>query len=388
MSTRGGADAGPVTDAGPRRRTLLGRVLWILFLALETPLMIAVAAGLAAGVLHPAVFWWAQLCAAFLPYLALALGAAAAGSLLAQRWGWFAVHALLLALVVLRAFAPATHDPRPTRADDLVLMTFNAPQYGPSAETLRDSMVSLIRARRPDILVLQEAWIRGPLGPEPDRMAAHLEAVDAVLPYRVMAGLRDGESYVPVLFREGAAEPVSARIIGRDERRDAGESDELRVHFRWQDREAVLYNIHLRSYGAAKPWRDPRLDVLSPATWLPYLRQYRDAYRERAAEVERIAETIDRERLPVIIAGDFNEGPFSWAYRRLSRVAGGGMRVDAFHVAGRGDGRTYSGRRPVVRIDFVLVDPAFEVVDAVVPATTISDHRPVVARLRWRNEEN
>jgi endonuclease/exonuclease/phosphatase (EEP) superfamily protein YafD len=362
-------------------------VLWVLFLALEAPLLLAVAAGLAAGALHPATFWWAQLCAAFLPYLALALAAAAAGSMIARRWGWFALHALLLALVVLRTFAPASHDPRPPSADDLVLMTFNAPQYGPSVEILRDSMVSLIRSGRPDILVMQEAWVRGPLNPEPERMAAHVEAVDAVLPYRVLAGLRAGESYVPVLFREGVAEPLSAGIIGRDGRRDAGQSDELRVHFRWQDREAVLYNIHLRSYGAAKPWRDPRLDVLRPATWLPYLRQYREAYRARAEEVEMIAETIDRESLPVIIAGDFNEGPFSWAYRRLSRVAGGGMRADAFHVAGRGDGRTYSGRRPVVRIDFVLADPAFEVVDAVVPATTISDHRPVVVRLRWREGE-
>jgi endonuclease/exonuclease/phosphatase (EEP) superfamily protein YafD len=362
-------------------------VLWVVFLALEAPLLIAVTAGLAAGVLHPSTFWWAQLCAAFLPYLALALAAAAAGSMIARRWGWFALHALVLALVVLRTFAPASHDPRPPSADDLVLMTFNAPQYGPSVETLRDSMVGLIRARRPDILAMQEAWIRGPLDPEPEHLAAHLEAVDAVLPYRVMAGLRDGESYVPVLFREGAAEPIDARILGLPTRRDAGESDELRVRFRWQGREAVLYNIHLRSYGAAKPWRDPRLDVLRPATWLPYLRQYRDAYRGRAAEVERLAEAIDRETLPVIVAGDFNEGPFSWAYRRLSRVAGGGMRQDAFHVAGRGDGRTYSGRRPVVRIDYVLADPAFEVVDAVVPATTISDHRPLLVRLRWREVE-
>jgi endonuclease/exonuclease/phosphatase (EEP) superfamily protein YafD len=349
-------------------------------------LLIAVAAGLAAGVLHPATFWWAQLCAAFLPYLALALAAATAGSMIARRWGWFTLHALLLALVVLRTFAPTRHEPRPPSAEDLVLMTFNTPQYGPSEETLRDSMVALVRSRRPDILAMQEAWIRGPLQPEPERMAAHLEAVDAVLPYQVMAGLRGGESTVPVLLREGVVEAVDVGIVGHPVRRDAGESDEVRVHFRWKGREAVLYNIHLRSYGAAKPWRDPRLDIFAPATWLPYLRQYRNAYRARAEEVERLAATIDRETLPVIIAGDFNEGPFSWAYRRLSRVAGGGMRADAFHVAGRGDGRTYSGRRPVVRIDFVLADPAFEIVDAVVPATRISDHRPVVVRLRWRED--
>ncbi len=362
----------------------MGRVLWFAFLALEFPLIVAVAAGLAAGILHPSTFWWAQLCAAFLPYLALILAAAAAGALIARRWGWVAVHALLIALVLLRSYPLNGRDPSPPHDDDLVLMTFNVPQSGPSAEALRDSMVALVRARRPDIIAMQETWIRGPMNPEPERMAVHVEGVDAVLPYRVTAGLRGGESTVPVLFREGAVEPLDVGIIGYPVRREAGESDELRVQFRWQGREAVLYNLHLRSYGAAKPWRDPRLDLLMPATWLPYLRRYRDAYRARASEVESLAAHIDRETLPVIVAGDFNEGPFSWAYRRLSRVAGGGTRTDAFHAAGRGDGRTYHGRRPVVRIDFVLADPAFEVIDATVPASTFSDHRPVVVRLRWR----
>jgi endonuclease/exonuclease/phosphatase (EEP) superfamily protein YafD len=362
-------------------------VLWAAFVALELPLLVSVAAGLAAGVLHPATFWWAQLCAAFLPYLALMLAATAAGSLLARRWGWFALHGLLLALVLLRMLPPRGHDPAPPEPDDLVVMTFNVPQYGPSAEALRDSMIALVRARQPAILAMQEAWVRGPLGSEPERLADHLEGVDAVLPYDVVVGLRSGQTTVPVMIRDGAVEIVEAGIIGPDVRRRAGESDELRVRFRWRGREAVLYNLHLRSYGAAKPWRDPRLDVLAPRTWLPYLRQYRDAVRARAREVERLAEHIDRETLPVIVAGDFNEGPFTWAYRRLSRVRDGGRRTDAFHAAGRGDGRTYHGRRPVVRIDFVLADPAFEVVDAYVPASTFSDHRPVVVRLRWAGSE-
>lgn len=381
------ADTSAGATTPPRRRSRAGRALWLAFLALELPLLVAVAAGLAAGVLHPAVFWWAQLCAAFLPYLALALAATAAGSLIARRWVWFGLHGLLLALVLVRMLPPRGHDPAPAEPDDLVMMTFNVPQYGPSAEILRDSMIALVRARNPAVLALQEAWVAGAADPEPERVADHLEGVVAVLPYRLAAAMRDGQSTVPVMVREDAVELVDVSIVGPGDRREAGESDEVRVHFRWRDRDAVLYNIHLRSYGAAKPWRDPRLDVLAPATWLPYLRQYRDAYRARADEVERLSERIAQETLPVIVAGDFNEGPFSWAYRRLRRVAGGGERTDAFHAAGRGDGRTYHGRRPVVRIDFVLADPAFEVVDAFVPASTFSDHRPLVVRLRWAERD-
>lgn len=375
-----------------RRRTRLGRATWGLFLALELPLIVGVLAGLGAGYLHPRLFWWAQLCAALLPYLALLLAAAAAGALLAGRRGWLAFHAVLLGFVVLRVMPADLFRTMPEAAPgDLVLMTFNVPQSGPSAEALGDSMVALVRARRPDLLAMQESWVRGPRRSTPAREAVQVRSVLGALPYDVVVppGLqaeRGAEIHVPVLARRGAVEVLEVTAIDTGDPRDAEASRALRVRFRWGGREALLYNLHLRSYGAEKPWQDPTVDLLAPRTWVPYLRRYRAAYRARAMEVETLTGHLHGEGLPVVVVGDLNEAPYSWAYRRLQGAgARSGRRIDAFRAAGRGDGRTYHGRQPVVRIDYVLADPAFEVVAAEVPATVFSDHRPVLVRLRWRD---
>src|SRR5690625_5969033 len=80
---------------------------------------------------------------------------------------------------------------------------------------------------------------------------------------------------------------------------------------------------------------------------------------------------IEAEDVPVIIAGDLNSTPNNLVYRRLADG-----RQDVFRRAGRGWGMTYHNRLPVVRIDFILVGPEWDVVDAYVPRVWLSDHRP------------
>ena len=66
----------------------------------------------------------------------------------------------------------------------------------------------------------------------------------------------------------------------------------LRTRFRWRGREGVHYNVHLRSYGAEKPW-DQRIHLLRFGTWAPFLRQYRAAYGARAREISQPAALHD-----------------------------------------------------------------------------------------------
>jgi endonuclease/exonuclease/phosphatase (EEP) superfamily protein YafD len=374
-----------------RRR--LGRTLWAAFLALDGPLLAAVAVGLAAAYLHPGPFWWAQLLAVLLPYLTWVLGVAAAVPLLARRWGWFALHALLLAAVAGRAFPPERFGSAPAPAEgDLVVMSFNVPQSGPSGEALSDSLVAFLEAHEPDVVALQDVWTY-PGAPRPLRHAVHVEAAVERLPYAFEVPPRPGSTGpartwttgVPVLVREGrvaGAEVLDQRPVPIDvgDADPAAVSAATRTHFRWRGREGVLYNVHLRSFGSQKPWED-RIRLFEPGTWLPYLRRYRDVYRARAAEAEQIAAAVEAEALPVLVVGDFNATPNNWEYRRLRRG-----RRDAFFAAGLGSGHTYRADRPFVRIDYVLADEAFAVTAAEVPLVGFSDHRPLVVRLRWAEE--
>ena len=371
----------PASTLPPMRR-----LFWLLFALLDGLVLALAAAGWAAVYLDPRPFWWAALVAVWLPATALALVVLTVVLVLRRRWGWAALHAAVLVVLALRLVPFERLGARAQPAlTDLVVMTLNAPRYGDSAERLTAEVADLLAAERPDLLALQEA------GAEHDRrppyrpvIASYVQPAVDSLGYR-LAIPPDWTTELPLLVRLGApgaftvleqSQPALGEGAG-----DLAASRYVRTRFRWQGREGVHYNLHLRSFGAEKPW-DAGLRPLESGTWLPFLRRYRTAYQRRAAEVEQIVARVEAETLPVLLSGDLNATPNNWTYRQLA--AG---RTDAFRAAGRGWGGTYRADRPLVRIDFVLADPAWETVAAHVPAVRFSDHRPVVVRLRWRDEE-
>jgi endonuclease/exonuclease/phosphatase family metal-dependent hydrolase len=87
------------------------------------------------------------------------------------------------------------------------------------------------------------------------------------------------------------------------------------------------------------------------------------------------------ERVPggamVLFAGDLNAQPDAAEIRAVALAF-----HDAWHACGdpAREGRTYPADRPTRRIDYVLMR-GVSCVDAVVPDTQLSDHRPVVVEL-------
>jgi endonuclease/exonuclease/phosphatase (EEP) superfamily protein YafD len=361
------------------------RFLWPLFVLLDGLVLGLAAMGYAAVYVDPRTFWWGELVAVALPALALAVLVLTVVPVVMKRWRWVVVHAVVLLVLALRLvpFERAGHF-ADEGADDLVVMTLNVPRYGPSAEQLAADVVGLLAAEQPALVGLQETVVqyrnRPPFRPE---IASYVRPAVDTLGYR-LAIPPEWQTHQPLLFRADA--PGGLSVVEQSQIRfatgseDRGASKYVRTRFRWQGREAVHYNLHLRYFGQEKPWEED-VRLFRPTTWLPFIRRYREAYRLRAAEVETIARRIEAETLPVIISGDFNATANNWGYHQLAEG-----RTDAFRAAGTGWGGTYRADVPVVRIDHVLVDPAWEVVAAHVPAVEFSDHRPLVVRLRWRDE--
>jgi endonuclease/exonuclease/phosphatase family metal-dependent hydrolase len=100
-------------------------------------------------------------------------------------------------------------------------------------------------------------------------------------------------------------------------------------------------------------------------------------YIIRAAQADTLASRIAASPHPVIVCGDFNDTPASWAYRRIAR----GLR-DSFREAGRGYGYTYRGFFNLLRIDYMLHSPTMECIEYVSPSFDNSDHNPVSVKLR------
>lgn len=99
----------------------------------------------------------------------------------------------------------------------------------------------------------------------------------------------------------------------------------------------------------------------------------------RNAQSRIIKKEINESPYPVIVVGDFNASSLSYAYRHISRGLHDAWTETSF---GRW-GATCEKRGIGMRIDYILCSDPLLPVSCTIPATTASDHRPVVAVLAW-----
>ena len=238
------------------------------------------------------------------------------------------------------------------------------------------------RAVHPDLIALQEAYIvyspRSPGG----RPAPHLTFVVDSLGYR--PARLDGLSERLTLQdpRTGPYAAGSANRLLRFPSRPATSTRPAWWACRSGGRGARLSYTTSTSALSAPQSRGKTQNgrLLDPRLWKAYYDRYHEAYLLRAVEVEAIVRILKQETRPYLLCGDFNSTPHNWAYRHLVHELG---LQDAFSVAGEGWGGTYHSRLPFARIDYVLASPAWEIVSARVGDVHLSDHRPLLTRLRW-----
>jgi endonuclease/exonuclease/phosphatase family metal-dependent hydrolase len=98
---------------------------------------------------------------------------------------------------------------------------------------------------------------------------------------------------------------------------------------------------------------------------------------KRASQAQAVKARIDKSPYPVIVAGDFNDTPVSYSYRKIRK----GLN-DAFVSSGYGAGFTYKGNYPPNRIDYILYNDAFECRQFDIVKVKFSDHYPIIAFFR------
>lgn len=96
------------------------------------------------------------------------------------------------------------------------------------------------------------------------------------------------------------------------------------------------------------------------------------AFKRRAIQADELHAFINKQTKPVILCGDFNDLPNSYAVNTISK----GMK-DAFLNCGFGIGHTYNGKLPFLRIDYILTSPIFNMHTFSVLNNKISDHFPI-----------
>jgi len=104
------------------------------------------------------------------------------------------------------------------------------------------------------------------------------------------------------------------------------------------------------------------------------LGKFKRGFLKREEQANRIRAELDKSPYPVILTGDFNDLPNSYAYHTI-----GGSMKNAFVEKGAGLGRTFSGISPVLRIDNIFADSRFEVKQFKRINIKLSDHFPIFA---------
>ena len=150
-----------------------------------------------------------------------------------------------------------------------------------------------------------------------------------------------------------------------------------------------VYSVHLQSLGISA-------DEVNELASLPsgqlknrakgLLGRVNSGFIRQQAQVEALRASMDRSPYPCIVAGDFNNTPFSYSFLKL---AGDDMQ-DAFTEAGFGFGRTFREIKLYpLRIDFILSDEeSFKVNAFSTLHSDASDHNGITALLSLKENNS
>ncbi len=102
------------------------------------------------------------------------------------------------------------------------------------------------------------------------------------------------------------------------------------------------------------------------------------SFKMRAKQADIVAGEISKTDLPIILCGDFNDVPVSYAYARIkdSRL------YDSFTESGTGYGYTFNEKLFWFRIDQIMHSKEFTAFDFNVDRVKYSDHFPIMCYLK------
>ena len=153
-------------------------------------------------------------------------------------------------------------------------------------------------------------------------------------------------------------------------------------HAMWADlaraRDTVrVFNVHFQSMSMAESdivaAKASRTGLRQKAPNL--LRRFRNGAAARGTQVDTVLARVLRSPYPVLLAGDFNDLPYSYTYDQLADHL-----QNAWATAGLGIGATYHGQLPFLRIDQQFAGPQWQVLGCRVhQEITWSDHYPIEA---------
>ncbi len=344
--------------------------------------------------INPADWWFVALLGLGFPFLVATLVIFLIGWLAVRsRWALLSLIALAIGFTNIRALIGTSygadfHTER--EPGTLRLLSYNVHQFGfNSAHKLglanREKIFDFIRNYNPDVICMQEFVTDIPQGKN------HVPVFELFRRLGYKHSFFAGD-YIQSKGKYTMGVAIFSKLPMTDSFHIRYEGDVasmsaeslLAADIKFEDRTIRVFTTHLQSnrlekdeYQKVSPGTVDKDRAISASKSI--VKKLKTAYRYRTAQAHKVAAALDASPHPEIIAGDFNDVPNSYTYYQLKQ-----NRLDAFVEKGRGLGRTFSHISPTLRIDYILTDKQFEVVQFQRIGLPYSDHYPIVTDLKLK----
>ncbi len=289
--------------------------------------------------------------------------------------------AILLGLNILNGYVQLNFKKTPVNSKHkLKIMSYNTKlfdlyNWSHNLET-RSKIFDLLKSEAPDIVCMQEFY---------NSDKGHFRNLDTLVKFQkakyshveYQVTLRGTDHWGMATF---SSYPIVNR--GQIDFNTFGNNSCMYTDIKVDDDTIRVYNVHLQSIHFSNndyKFMEALMDIKDLNEFKgsrSILRRLKWAFKRRAGQAEIIETHIASCHYPVIICGDFNDTPASYTYHMLSK----GMN-DAFLETGNGFGRTYYGKFPSFRIDYILHSKDIQTWDFKTIITELSDHYPITCTI-------
>lgn len=281
----------------------------------------------------------------------------------------------------LREYAQINSNITPTSKKTIKLMSYNVRLFDlydwSHTKGTRNKMLELINNESPDIMCLQEFSTKD--------SSAQFNNLDTLLQFQkaknihveYTSTLNTKNKYGVAIF---SVYPIVAngKIIFDIKSNNVCIYSDIKIN----EDTVRIYNVHFQSihfgYDDYKFVDDimnnKETEELKKSKNI--LKRIKLAFIKRSSQTELVAEHIAESPYPVIVCGDFNDPPASYTYHTISKNL-----KDAFIESGNGFGRSYVGKFPSFRIDYILHSAHYKAYNFTTIREELSDHFPVTCFL-------
>jgi len=342
--------------------------------------------GYAAPYFNPSTFWILSFFGLALPYFLIS------NIIFLIIWIFRRNAKLLLSLIILILGYKSipgfiqlrVNSETPTQENEIKVLSFNVRVFDlymwTKEKTTRNQILKFLKEEDPDILCLQEFYHTDKQHPDYefktlDTLISILSAKNYHVHYTT--NLRETDHWGVITFSKYP-------ILNKGVVPFAIKDDNICTYtdINKNGRTLRVFNAHLASIKLDKHDYKAMQEVNKNeysedfGKELAVLSKIKYGFIRRSGQADSIRSIINETPYPVILCGDFNDTPSSYAYRTIK-----GALNDAFVSSGSGLGRTYIGEFPSFRIDYIFYDPELKATNFTTHSEKLSDHHPISVNL-------